>query len=184
MNGEGTEMLPTLADRVTTLDRARTEFLAAVGAATDAQRRFRPSPESWSMLEVTEHCVLAEEKSVLGMLKGPPPGTTVTPIAHVRMWMVRLVMKSDIRVKVPVARVVPTGDVALPELAARWDESRRGLGAFLERIAETDAGLARFRHPIGGWVTAAEGVAFLAGHIGHHARQLGRIRRAAGFPAA
>lgn len=184
MNAEGTKMLPTLADRFATLDRAREEFLAAVEAATEAQRRFRPAPESWSMLEVTEHCVLAEEKSVLGMLKGPPPGMTVTPIAHVRMWMVRLVMKSDIRVKVPVARVVPTGDATLPELAARWDESRRGLAAFLGRITDADADAARFRHPIGGWVTAGEGVAFLAGHIGHHARQLDRIRRAAGFPAA
>lgn len=177
-------MLPTLADRLATLDRVREEFLTTVGAAAEAQRRFKPTPLSWSMLEVTEHCVLAEEKSVLGMLKGPPPGTTVTPIAHVRMWMVRLVMKSDIRVKVPVARVVPTGGAALPELAARWDESRRSLAAYLERLTEADAGTARFRHPIGGWVTAGEGVAFLAGHIGHHARQLGRIRRAGGFPSA
>jgi hypothetical protein len=184
MNDEGTTMLPTLVDRVATLDRVRKDFLSAVGAATEAQRRFRPAPDSWSMLEVTEHCVLAEEKSVLGMLKGPPPGTTVTPVAHVRMWMVRLVMKSDIRVRVPVARVLPTGDATLPELAARWDESRRGLAAFLERITDADAGAARFRHPIGGWVSAGEGVAFLAGHIDHHTRQLARIRRAAGFPSA
>ena len=184
MNDEGTEMLPTLADRFATLDRVREDFLAAVATATETQRRFRPAPDSWSMLEVTEHCVLAEEKSVLGMLKGPPPGTTVTPMAHVRMWMVRLVMKSDIRVKVPVARVVPQGEAALPELAARWADSRRGLEAYLARITEADAGTARFRHPIGGWVTAGDGVAFLAGHIGHHARQLDRIRRAAGFPAA
>lgn len=177
-------MLPTLADRFATLDRVREDFLAAVETATDAQRGFRPAPGSWSMLEVTEHCVLAEEKSLLGMLKGPPPGTTVTPVAHVRMWMVRLVMKTDVRVKVPVARVVPTGESTLPELAARWDASRRGLSAFLEGVTEADAGSARFRHPIGGWVTAGEGVAFLAGHIGHHARQLNRIRRAAGFPAA
>ncbi len=177
-------MLRTLADRIATLDRVREEFVATVGAATEEQRRFKPAPESWSMLEVTEHCVLAEEKSVLGMLKGPPPGTTVTPVARVRMWMVRLVMTSDIRVKVPVARVVPTGGATLPELAARWDESRRSLAAYLERLTEADAGTARFRHPIGGWVTAGEGVAFLAGHIGHHARQLGRIRRAGGFPSA
>ncbi len=177
-------MLPTLADRFATLDRVREDFLAVVETATDAQRRFRPAPDSWSMLEVTEHCVLAEEKSLLGMLKGPPLGTTVTPIAHVRMWMVRLVMKTDVRVKVPVARVVPTGESTLPELAARWDASRRGLSEFLEGVTETDAGVARFRHPIGGWVTAGEGVAFLAGHIGHHARQLNQIRRAAGFPAA
>ena len=57
------------------------------------------------------------------------------------------------------------------------------LEAFLGQLTDAEARAARFRHPIGGWVTAGQGVAFLAGHIGHHARQLERIRRAAGFPA-
>jgi hypothetical protein len=176
-------MLPVLSSGLELLDRARNAFLAAVQAASESQQRYRPAAAAWSMLEVTEHCVLAEEKSMLGMLKGPPPGTTVTPIARVRMAMVLLVMKSDLRVKVPVARVMPQGDATLPELEARWRESRRGLEAFLGQVGAADARAARFRHPIGGWVTASQGVAFLAGHIGHHARQLDRIRRAAGFPA-
>lgn len=177
-------MLESLSTRLTILDTVREAFLASVRAASPVQQAYQPTPQSWSVLEVTEHLVLAEEKSLEGMLNGPPPGTTVTLIAHLRMGMVRLVMKSDIRVKVPVARVMPQGQATLPELDARWGESRRGLAAFLEGIPEVDAGAARFRHPIGGWVTASEGVAFLAGHIGHHARQLDRIRRAAGFPSS
>jgi hypothetical protein len=177
-------MLSALTNRLSVLDQARSRFLATVRAASESQQRFRPTAESWSLLEVTEHCVLAEEKSLQGMLNGPPPGTTVTPIAHVRMGMVRLVMKSDIRVKVPVARVMPLGHSSLPELEARWGESRRGLETFLEQLTAADAGAARFRHPIGGWVTASAGVAFLAGHIGHHARQLVRIQRATGFPSS
>lgn len=177
-------MLRGLADRLVALDKARQLFLAPVLEADAAQLRFRPAPGAWSMLEVTEHLVLAEEKSLLGMLKGPPPGTTVTPVGRVRMAVVRLVMKTDIRIKVPVARVLPQGTVTLPELAARWSDSRRGLETFLEPISGGDAGDARFRHPIGGWVTADEGVAFLADHIGHHMRQVHRIRRAAGYPSA
>ena len=59
---------------------------------------------------------------------------------------------------------------------------RRGLELALDPITRDDAGAARFRHPIAGWVTADEGVAFLADHIGHHERQVHRIRRSAGFP--
>ena len=102
-------MLRGLADRLAVLDRAREAFLASVMTADAAQQRFRPVPGAWSMLDVTEHLVLAEEKSLVGVLKGPPAGTTVTPIAHLRMGIVRLVMKTDIRVRVPVARVVPEG---------------------------------------------------------------------------
>jgi hypothetical protein len=177
-------MLPDLSRRLAVLDEARDSFLEPIRSSSESQRSFRPTPGSWSMLDVAEHLVLAEEKSLLGMLKGPPPGTTVTPVARIRMALVLLVMKSALRVKVPVARVLPTGSVALPELERRWMEARRGLGAFLESITEEEAGTARFRHPIGGWVTVGKGVTFNAEHIGHHARQVRRIQRAAGFPPA
>jgi hypothetical protein len=165
------------------LDEARESFLAPIRSATELQRSFRPTPGSWSMLDVAEHLVLAEEKSLLGMLKGPPPGTTVTPVARVRMAMVLLVMKTSLRVNVPVARVLPAGSVTLPELEARWMEARRGLETFLESMAQTEAHTARFRHPIGGWVPVGKGVTFYSGHIRHHARQVRRIQQAAGFPS-
>jgi hypothetical protein len=177
-------MLRGLADRLAALDRARRSFLDSVVASDATQQRFRPAPGAWSMLDVTEHLVLAEEKSLLGMLKGPPAGTTVTAMAHLRMGLVRLVMRTDIRIKVPVARVVPEGRATLAELEARWSDSRRGLERFLDPIGEADASAARFRHPIGGWVSAGEGVAFLADHIAHHERQVHRIRRSAGYPSA
>ncbi|HEX5004097.1 MAG TPA: DinB family protein [Gemmatimonadales bacterium] len=175
-------MLTSLAHRLVLVDRAREAFLARLRAATVAQRAFRPAPGSWSMLEVTEHLVLAEEKSLLGMLKGPPPGTTVTPVARVRMALVLLVLRTDFKVKVPVSRVVPQGNATLQELEQRWGAARRGLEAFLETVTQSGLHAARFRHPIGGWVSVGRGLAFYVDHIGHHARQLERIRRAAGFP--
>jgi hypothetical protein len=177
-------MLPDLSHRLATLDAVREAFLAPVRTATGSQRAFRSAPGSWSMLDVTEHLVLAEEKSLLGMLKGPPPGTTVTPVARVRMTMVLLVMQTDLRVKVPVARVLPTGSVTLAELEARWVEARRGLERYLEPLTTAEARTARFRHPIGGWVPVGTGVTFYAGHIRHHARQVRRIQRAPGYPAS
>jgi len=175
-------VLPALQRRLDILDRSRGAFLATVSRADERQRKFRSSPGSWSMLEVTEHLVLAEEKSVLGMEKAAPPSPRVSPIAHVRMTLVRLFLKTGFRVKVPTKRVLPTGTVPLGELEARWLEARRHLKRQLDRISDADAGVARFLHPIGGWVSAAEGVAFLAGHIDHHARQVRRIQRSSGYP--
>jgi hypothetical protein len=176
-------MLPELTDRFATLDRTRFAFLEVVRAASGEQRKFRPLPGAWSMQDVTEHLVLAEEKSLLGVQKGPPPGTLVTPAAHVRMGMVRFVLASSLRVKVPVPTVVPEGSATLAELEVRWEAARRGMAAAFEPIGASDLGAARFRHPIAGWVTAGEGLGFLAGHIRHHARQLRRVRQASGFPA-
>lgn len=176
-------MLTTLAARLARADRAREEFLGRVRRATPAQQAFRPGPTAWSMLDVTEHLVLAEEKSLLGMLKGPPPGTTVSPVARVRMTLVLLVLRTSLRVKVPVSRVVPQGGVTLSELEGRWREARRGLEQFLESIGPAEMGAARFRHPIGGWVTIERGLTFYAAHIDHHARQVERIRRSGDYPS-
>jgi len=177
-------MLPELAKQFATLDQAQRAFLSVLRGGSHAQLGFRPVPGAWSMVEVTEHLVLAEERSLLGVLKGPQPGTWVTPVAQFRMAMVRLVLASSLRVKVPVPTVVPEGTATLAELEARWEAARRGVNAAFEPITAADAGAARFRHPLAGWVTAREGLGFLVGHIGHHARQLTRIRQAAGFPAA
>lgn len=176
-------MLPVLQRRLDRLDRVRGRFLGVVTAASGAQREFHPSAGAWSMLGVTEHLVLAEEKSVLGMQKAVPPSPRVSPVAHFRMAMVRLVLRSNFRVRVPTSRVLPTGTVPLDELTARWLEARRRLESLVATITEADAGRARFLHPIGGWVSASEGVGFLAAHIAHHERQLRRIRRSPGFPA-
>jgi len=176
-------MLPELSERLEVLDQTREAFLASVRSRTEAERRFRPSGGGWSMLDVTEHLVLAEERSLLGILKGPRAGTRVTPLAQVRMAAVRFVLATSIRVKVPVPAVVPVGVSTLDELEARWGTARHGIAAAFEPITAADAGAARFRHPLAGWVTAREGLGFLAGHIRHHARQLVRIRQAAGFPA-
>jgi len=177
-------MLPELSEQLRVLGRTRDTFLDSVRAGSDVQRRFRPSEAAWSMLDVTEHLVLAEEKSLLGMQRGPRPGTRVTAAGHLRMAAVRFVLSTNLRVRVPVPTVVPAGGVSLDELHARWEAAHRGLAEAVEPVTVQDAGAARFRHPLSGWVTAREGLGFLVGHIRHHAVQVTRIRRAPGFPSS
>jgi len=176
-------MLPELGEQLVVLGRTRDAFLDSVRSGTETQRRFRPSEAAWSMLEVTEHLVLAEEKSLLGVQKGPRPGTRVTVAGHFRMAAVRLVLSTGLRVRVPVPTVVPAGLASLDELQARWEAAHRGLAEAIEPVTALDAGAARFRHPLSGWVTAREGLGFLVSHIRHHAIQVTRIRRAPGFPS-
>src|SRR5690349_24333780 len=42
------------------LEESRVEFLAAVDGLTDAQWKWKPAPDRWSVGEVAEHVVLAE----------------------------------------------------------------------------------------------------------------------------
>lgn len=90
-------MLPELSRGFDTLAATRARFLTRVRGVTPGQRSFRPTPATWSMLDVTEHLVLAEEHSVLGVQKGPPPGVRATLVASVRMVLVRAVLDSPSR---------------------------------------------------------------------------------------
>src|ERR1700694_600652 len=42
------------------LEESRKEFLAAIDGVTEAQWKWKPAPERWSVGEVAEHVVLAE----------------------------------------------------------------------------------------------------------------------------
>jgi len=177
-------MLPKLAGGFGALDAARERFLAELHRATERQRRYRPEPDAWSMLDVTEHLVLAEERSLLGVLKGPRAGARVTLATHARMALVRLVLMAGIRVQVRITGVHPEGTHSFEALESRWTTARHGLVTAYASLDARAAAGPRFRHPLTGWVSAGEGLSFLAIHIRHHTRQVRRIRAAGGFPPA
>src|SRR5215468_9312447 len=52
-DAERTKVLNWLAE-------SRKEFLAAIDGVSDAQWKWKPAPERWSVAEVAEHVVLAE----------------------------------------------------------------------------------------------------------------------------
>src|SRR3982751_3033577 len=53
---------------LTWLEVSRKEFLAAIDGVSDAQWKWKPAPERWSVGEVAEHIVLAEA-SLFGNMK-------------------------------------------------------------------------------------------------------------------
>lgn len=57
------------------LEKTKTNFFAAITGVGDAQWRFKPSPNVWSVAECAEHIILAEEslfKTSQDLLKSPP----------------------------------------------------------------------------------------------------------------
>ena len=48
------------ADALKWLEESRTEFLAAIDGLSEAQWKWKPAPDRWSVGEVAEHIILAE----------------------------------------------------------------------------------------------------------------------------
>lgn len=177
-------MDPGLARHLDALDGRRAELLATVRAASPAQRAFRPAENSWSMLDVVEHLVLAEEGALLSLEKGPRPGVRVTVRNRVAVVLVRLYLSAGFRARVPAPRVMPQGGVSLEELEGRWATVSAALRGRLANLQGADLRAPKFRHPVAGWLPPASGFAFLVTHLTHHRRQVDRIRRSPGFPSA
>jgi hypothetical protein len=86
------------------------------------------------------------------------------------------------RIKVPVQGVLPLGGVTLSDLVSRWEAAQAALRERLEEFGPQDWSRPMMRHPLIGRLTPSEGLTFIHWHMGHHQRQIARIRRTRGFP--
>jgi len=158
------------ATRVALLDRLRD--------ATPAQLSTKPRSDAWSVLEILEHLVLAEQTVLMGW---PAYSELVdkkrTAGNHIRYLIVMLVLKARIPVRVPSRRMVPTGTPTLNELEARWKSSEAWLHSYVEQLDASGLRKAVFRHPVAGPVTVAQAMRMNLVHVRIHRRQIDKLLR-------
>ena len=82
----------------------------------------------------------------------------------------------------PVQAVLPLGGVTLSDLVSRWEAAQVVLRERLEGLDDQDWSRPMMRHPLIGRLTPSECLVFIHRHMGHHRRQISRIRRERGYP--
>ena len=178
---------------------ARRRVIGAAAGITAAQETFRPGPEEWSIPQVVEHLVLAEQgginriwQAAEGVRRGRPVwrGDAVrrgAPIEEViaRTW----------ELTGPGPRTWKTAERA-PENAvprtggplAYWVACLEATQPVLERLPAVLAGLdleaVVYPHDLSGPLDARQRLEFLRWHLDHHLQQIEDITSAAGFPPA
>ena len=142
-----------------------------------ARLAFHPAPASWSALDLVEHLVLVEE-AVLRGIPDRPPTRSLADSARAAMVLpiLFLTFARGGRFRAPTREVLPVGGSSLAQLDARWTRARANLRAVLQLMGPEDLSRPFFRHPVIGWLTTLEGLGFLERHVGHHLRQVERIR--------
>ena len=159
------------------LEHSRARVLGLVEATDERQRSVQPAEGKWSMLQVVEHLVLAEEGTLRVFEKGPPPQPKVKLRSLLVLRAIEGLFGLRIRLPIPSKALTPTAPESLESLRSRWDETRAGITRFLRELEPGDLRRPRFRHPVAGWLTVGQGLDFLERHIRHHERQIHRIRR-------
>jgi hypothetical protein len=167
---------------LTELEAARDAFLASIGGLHDAQWRFRPSPERWSIAEVAEHVALVS-RAIGRMVRGPLLSTPADEAHRPDEAKVRLRLLGRTHKAKSPDRFLPTGTWSAPEEVRReFATSRKDL---LDWLRHTDAPLRShvMPHPSLGPLDGVEWLAFLAAHDLRHVAQIEDAKGSAGYPA-
>jgi uncharacterized damage-inducible protein DinB len=165
-----------------TLGQHRSMLLDDLARLDAEQLTFRPTPASWSTLDIVEHLVKVEE-AILGRLKSRPVRTWREAFrAKASMAVMRVYFLFGRRLKVPAQAVLPQGGATLADLTARWNRTQEEMRRTIEGLGTAELGRPMMRHPLLGLLTPAETLRFLHRHIAHHRRQMRRIRKAPGYP--
>jgi uncharacterized damage-inducible protein DinB len=164
------------------IEERRRELLAQAETLTAEQLTFRPGPGHWSSLDVLEHLVKVEEGIAPRIRVRERRSLVETARTRGALLLMFAAFGLRRRIKVPVQAIVPLGGVTLADLAKRWEEAQVAMKTALERFGPGDWSRPMMRHPLIGLLTPAESLTFILWHMGHHHKQIERIRQAPGFP--
>lgn len=163
------------------LERRKESLCADLGSWSLEQLCFQPAPSEWSALGVLDHLVLTEKAILAMMTECRRSMSRITFMDNARNLLVRLVMWSPFKVRVPesAAAISPVEIKHLGSLLLEWHTQRSALQAFLCELTSYESSAAIFRHPVGGWTNVSGALRFADSHIAHHQYQLDRIKRQA-----
>lgn len=161
---------------------ARNRYISQVQQLTEEQARWKPDPETWSALEITEHLYWAEHGGIWGMWKllqarreGKPPvyeGELIhrgLPIEEIiaRTWQ-------------PKEKVPPIAAPRMGGSVAFWLSAlaslQQPLTSLSEELADEDFEAIIHPHPISGPLDVGQRFAFLRFHIDRHRNQVADLR--------
>lgn len=170
------------ADAVRYLEVTRQAFLKSVEGVTEAQWKFKPSPETWSIAEVAEHIAISEGL-ILGMittqmLQAPPlkPGEGILDEKLIAMITDRSQKAQAPEMLRPVNKWA-TREALVNDFNAERDKTV----AWLKTTTENLRGHAA-PHPAFGPLDTHQWILLLAGHSARHTAQIEEAKTAAEYP--
>ena|GEM_PF-4880661 len=172
-------MDPRLAKQWERMVSRKERMVAHVAAASAERRERRPTPTSWALVDVLEHCILVEEGVTTALATEPVPDKPrqLGKGGKAPWWVIRFVLIANVRIKAPVERILPKRESSFPDLTTRWDRQRSTLQGWLEAQPAAVISAPRFRHPLAGWLDVPRALTFVSDHLQHHLAQLLRIDR-------
>ncbi len=162
-----------LLKKLDRIENQRTQLLEKIQTLSSEQLQQPPGEGKWSILEIIEHLVLAEDTVLAGM-KDPGKFTSKKG-SWFRYQLVMGILRGPVKVQVPARAMHPRGKQSLTELIQRWEKSHQLLRAHLEKVITGEISGPVFSHPVSGPITTKQGLNMLEIHIRRHFKQINKI---------
>ncbi len=165
---------------------ARHDFIASVSGLSKEQATFRPSPEGWSITDITEHMFWAEFGAINGMWKALESVQQNNPLFKGEAVHYGLPVEQIIEKTWREKEDVP--ETAKPRWGGSlefWITSLLGLQIILEKfnkaLGDVDPQLVIHPHPISGPMDIIQRMEFLRFHLKRHQGQVEQVKKSTGF---
>jgi hypothetical protein len=161
----------------------RNGVVEATKGLSEAQWKFKPSPDRWSVAEVVEHLALLEDYFTNGIrpqiMKAPVGGLT-QDAKQVDAIILAMIPDRTSKFQAPEP-IQPTGRWTPQETLDRYLASRVQTVSFLK--TSTDLRGHVFSHPVFGPMDGYEWVLAIAAHTERHTKQILEVKADPNFPS-
>lgn len=175
----------TQADRekgVQYLEQTRDGVAAAVKGLSEAQLKFKPAPDRWSIAEVLEHIALVEDgifQNVSEKVMKGPAGAANRDTAKTDSFVLAALPDRSHKAKAP-PEFVPTGRWTASEGLDHFQKSREKTISFLQSTPDLREHVVD--SPLGQPLDAYEWLLFMGGHSERHTKQILEVKADPNFP--
>jgi|HubBroStandDraft_1064217.scaffolds.fasta_scaffold310775_1 hypothetical protein len=168
------------------LQLSKKNMLASISGLTEAQWRFKPATNVWSVAECAEHLVLAEDFlffATQDVLKSPAVVRPATSNAQVDRAVVAGVLDRSKKATAPEPITPAGGKFATPAEAAREFTARRDKTIAYVKTTQDDLRIHTAPGPLGP-MDAYQFLLLIAAHAGRHTLQIKEVEANPGYPKA
>jgi hypothetical protein len=169
------------------LEESRKEFLAAIDGVTEAQWKWKPAPEKWSVGECAEHVVISEADLFANIRKAlaAPAEPMWEKLTNNKTAMIEYAMAPRLgRVQAP-EKLVPTGKLTLAEVRERFLRQREEITKFARDTTDPiKEHVLAHPFPIFDPLNGYQWLIYIPLHTMRHDKQIAEVKGTAGYPAA
>jgi uncharacterized damage-inducible protein DinB len=164
------------------LGETRNGLVDAVKGLSEAQWKFKPASDRWSVAEVVEHLAVLENlfvNNLCAQLTNAPSGKPDTDVKKIDAIILAKVQDRSTKVQAP-ENIAPTGRWTPQESLDRFLADRRETANFLTSSANLRGHV--LSHPVLGAMDAYEWVLAVAAHTDRHTKQILEVKSDPHFP--